>query len=197
MTGKNAAIAIVATAAASAAIESCTPQHGSVDAASSGVAGSSRSSAVGSYGTGGGVEGLPGQLCPGPTSSPAGTPHTVVRSLPLSRLGPHYNSSAGGGAAGIPASSSNTEHIIVNGHSVNNAAAVHACTEQLVRELSMLNRDQGQALLQTLQEDLLIQSIAMPEVAAAVGVELGVPLASPQASPSGGLLAAAADDEHE
>jgi hypothetical protein len=42
-----------------------------------------------------------------------------------------------------------------------------------VRQLSLLSRDQGKALLHNLQEDLLQQSLAMPEAAVAVGVAMG------------------------
>jgi hypothetical protein len=40
----------------------------------------------------------------------------------------------------------------------------------------MLDKEAGTALLANLQEELLVQSLAMPEAAAAVGVELGVSL---------------------
>jgi hypothetical protein len=46
----------------------------------------------------------------------------------------------------------------------------------------MLNKEAGTALLQNLQEELLVQSLAMPEAAAAVGVELGVSLSGPAAA---------------
>jgi hypothetical protein len=58
-----------------------------------------------------------------------------------------------------------------------------ACTQQLVRELSMLDKEAGTALLQNLQEELLVQSLAMPEAAAAVGVELGVSLSGQGPTP--------------
>lgn len=203
MTGKNAAIAIVATAAASAAIESCsTPQQGSVDAPSSilgssaAAAGSGRSSAAGSY-TSAAAEGLAGQFHPGLVPSPAGTPQSAGHTPIMSRLGPNHGlavTSDGHTSFSVSGSAEPGVGIV---SSVCTAASVHACTEQLVRELSMLNRDQGQALLQTLQEDLLIQSIAMPEAAAAVGVELGVPLTSPHDSPAAGLLAVAAEEQGE
>lgn len=188
VTGKNAAIAIVATAAASAAIESCsTPQQGSIDAPgsyiSSGPAagGSGRSSVSGSYSAPGAVvEGFSGHLQLDAAASPASTVDSGGRAA---ASGSALAAAAAVGTSPLAVSIPDPCQLI-NSSSVGG----HACTDQLVRELSMLNRDQGQALLQTLQEDLLIQSIAMPEVAAAVGVELGMPLSSAQASPGEGLL---------
>jgi streptogramin lyase len=47
------------------------------------------------------------------------------------------------------------------------------CPQQLVRQLSMLGRNAATALLANLQEDLLQQSYATPEAAAAIGIDAG------------------------
>jgi hypothetical protein len=47
------------------------------------------------------------------------------------------------------------------------------CPQQLVRQLSMLGRNAATALLANLQEDLLQQSYASPEAAAAIGIDAG------------------------
>jgi hypothetical protein len=51
------------------------------------------------------------------------------------------------------------------------SVGVRMCPQQLVRQLSMLGRGTATALLANLQEDLLQQSYASPEAAAAIGLE--------------------------
>jgi hypothetical protein len=178
VTGESAAIAIVATAAASAAIESCgTPQPaGSVDLDATGAASASTGTPC-SFGLLGVNEAAGGLVAAG--SSPASRTHSGPLSAAVLQGSSPGSSSSGylGGVNGI-----NGLGVTVNGSTSSNAGAVGdvlgqlACTQQLVRELSMLDKEAGTALLQNLQEELLVQSLAMPEAAAAVGVELGVSL---------------------
>eukprot|EP00879_Flechtneria_rotunda_P000813 GHRR01000937.1.p1 GENE.GHRR01000937.1~~GHRR01000937.1.p1 ORF type:complete len:934 (+),score=365.76 GHRR01000937.1:289-3090(+) len=145
--GESAALAIVATAAASAAIESCgTSQPASAEAVA-GAAGSETAGAGRDIPSNGGIS----HHRPATASN-----HSSIANSPASC------GLLGGSVAALARSPD------------SKADFTALCAQQLVREISMLGHDAGQALLQNLQEDLLLQSLMQPEAAAAMGVEVGV-----------------------
>jgi hypothetical protein len=194
VTGESAAIAIVATAAASAAIESCgTPQPaGSVDLDASGAASVSTGmpcsfGLLGVHEAAGGGSAAAGSS-PASRSNPGQLPTPTVPggSSPGSSSSGYLTGITGINGLGVVTANGSVQSS--GGGAVGDVLEQLASTQQLVRELSMLDKEAGTALLANLQEELLVQSLAMPEAAAAVGVELGVSL-----SGQGPPAAAAAD----
>ncbi|KAF6266698.1 hypothetical protein COO60DRAFT_1473138 [Scenedesmus sp. NREL 46B-D3] len=182
VTGESAAIAIVATAAASAAIESCgTPQPaGSVDLDAAGAASGSTGTPC-SFGVLGVLDAAAASIAGALPASRAssGVPATAAAAAAAAGvLGPSSGSSSISHLHGINGLGFTAHGGGAGGGAAGDLMGQLVCTQQLVRELSMLDKEAGTALLQNLQEELLVASLAMPEAAAAVGVELGVTLSA-------------------
>jgi hypothetical protein len=122
-----------------------------------GLAGSTPASRQGSLGHSPGLLGLQG------TSSGQFAGGTSPTALDLLGVSP-------GSAAAVAAAAGSTG---AGGDAAAAGAAggVRMCPQQLVRQLSMLGRGTATALLANLQEDLLQQSYASPQAAAAIGLE--------------------------
>jgi hypothetical protein len=205
--GQTAAFAIVATAAATAAIEEALDASASPGgvAPGSGPGGAMSPFGAAATGAGDGAEGwyFGGGAEAGPGSrgsSMNGPPLVGAGSGPLpscSRSSSLGLTSHSPGLMGLQGTSSgqfvggsSPKSLELLGVSPGSAAAVAAaggagvgadaavgsvrmCPQQLVRQLSMLGRGTATALLANLQEDLLQQSYASAEAAAAIGLEAG------------------------
>lgn len=204
--GQTAAFAIVATAAATAAIEEaagpCGPDaaamngmngsgsmaipspftHGTAAAGADGEAGaggegggsipSCYGSSLGGLGGGGAAAAGSG---PCSRASSLGVSHSPGLPLPPSGGYGIHGSSGGQFVGGSSPSSHGLLGSSVAGSGGSGvdvgAGGMRMCPQQLVRQLSMLGRGTATALLANLQEDLLQQSYASPEAAAAIGLE--------------------------
>lgn len=176
LAGESVALAIVSTAAAAAAIESCgTPQPGSVDGDG---AGCTASSAAGTPPVSWQLQAMPanGAAAAAEASAAADSSAGLALGSPYSHYGGLSPASANqlGLALAVAGSDVGAGRGIRQPQQQQLHQLAHA--QQLVRELSMLHRDAGTALLHNLQEELLVQSLQSPEAAAAVGVDVGITL---------------------
>jgi hypothetical protein len=163
--GESAAIAIVATVAATAAIEEAAsdvlPDVAGDHLDSSGAAAADADDAFAAD-----------------AAVLGSSPGERAGSLPCSRAssvtGPDSLARTPGSSLGrsMPGTSPGSRGLLLGVSPTSASAGLHqVCPQQLVRQLSMLGRDTGAALLHNLQSDLLQQSFALPEAAAAVGFD--------------------------